>query len=160
MRKLWFVFVVWSIALIVTSIYPIYVMEESKPPNVALNQELSLYLSFQFPHADIILPDSQYILVDKPTIKEFLIYDDTNTKKYVRETFDCDDFAFTLWRNVRSSLGNVAFGVVSIVINDTSGHVLNLFVDTNWHIYFVEPQNDKIMNRHDIRFMRVRWVVM
>ena len=160
MRKLWFVFVVWSIALIVTSIYPIYITEKSKPPNIALNRELELYLSFRFPHAHIMLVDAEYLLVDESLIETFLKYDKTNLQPYINETFDCDDFAFTLWRNVRESQGNIAFGVISLNLDGTSLHAMNFFVDTNWHIYFVEPQNDEIKRQHDVKYMRASWIIM
>jgi len=159
-KKLMAIIIVWSICLITASIYPIFVVRESKPPNVALSRELELYLSFQFPHARIMLVDGEYTLVDKPLIESFLRYDKTNLRPYINETFDCDDFAFTLWRNIRESQGNIAFGVISLNLDGTTSHAMNFFVDTNWHIYFVEPQNDEIKKRHNVKYMRASWIIM
>lgn len=93
------------------------------------------------PQSDhIYLSDNEYYLCSAKDIENFLAQDGTNKFKYDAEIFDCDDFSYRLMGQM--SIPNwsaCAFGIVW-----TDLHALNLFIDEQKKLWYVEPQSDKI----------------
>jgi hypothetical protein len=95
-------------------------------------------LKAKFPDAQIWLSDMDYRLCSGEYIDNALAIDDTNRQTYVNEKFDCDDFAYRLMGQLCvPETSDLAFGIVW-----TDVHALNLFIDNQKKIWFVEPQSD------------------
>ena len=105
-------------------------------------QGLYTILRQRFPdEGQLYLSDRIYRLPSKEDIKAFLAQDKTNHEKYVAEDYDCDDFAYRLMGQFSVPIWSaLAFGIVW-----TDLHALNCCVAENQKFYFIEPQNDKIM---------------
>ncbi len=114
------------------------------PTSRAVISHKGLYtiLRQKFPdEGQLYLSDRVYRLPSKEDIKVFLARDKTNREKYVAEDYDCDDFAYRLMGQFSVPVWSaLAFGLVW-----TDCHALNCFVAQNQKFYFIEPQNDKIM---------------
>jgi hypothetical protein len=107
-------------------------------------------LSEAFPHAAIWLLDSKYWCTSLFLTKFLLAHvDSTNLKKYIRDRFDCDDFALTLM-----SLWRLRFGLNSMFFatgkTPFGAHAYNVVIATpdnygfEWKAYLVEPQTDGV----------------
>lgn len=94
----------------------------------------------------LYLSDRQYKLVAKSEIKRFLAQDKTDLLNYVSEYFDCDDFAYRLMGQFSMpGWAELAFGIAWG--NFPKPHAINLFVDGNKKVWFIEPQNDEIKEK-------------
>ena len=97
----------------------------------------------RFPHADIFLSDTVYRLCDTADMEEFLAEDRTDVYKYRKESYDCDDFAYRLMGQLSvPGWADLAFGIVW-----TDQHALNVFVDEDKEVWFIEPQSDAIFEK-------------
>ena len=101
----------------------------------------------------IILADKGYksLMLDRiynsytlDTIQDTLKINGISEKRYRKEIYDCDDFAFATFAAVRAKLSGVPFGVVIGITVKGVPHAWNIFVDTDDKIWFIEPQSDKI----------------
>ena len=100
----------------------------------------------KFPDILVITTDGYYKLIKNvDTVRNFLYYDNTDELEYINDIRDCDDFAIILDGNVRTYNGDTSFGIAFMRLH-SCGHVMNFFIDSNYNIYFVEPQNDRIMD--------------
>ena len=98
-------------------------------------------LRTRFPEGEIYLSDSTYLLCSVADISKFLQQDGTNKCKYQTEAYDCDNFSYRLMGQFSvPDWGQLAFGIVW-----SNFHALNLFVDEQRKVWFVEPQNDNIL---------------
>lgn len=87
--------------------------------------------------------DSNYKPVTMQQMKDFLAEDLLDKKKYETETFDCDEFAFSLMGRLADKFGNIPAGIVW-----GSGHALNFFYEKDQGvIWMLEPQTDQIYFR-------------
>ena len=91
----------------------------------------------------IYIPDKHMDLVNERDAKEFLAQDRTDRELYVKELFDCDDYARNVYNNARNYglevLGkNWAWAVIWI-----RGHALNLYVTEALKVVFIETQTDR-----------------
>ena len=93
--------------------------------------------------AVIIVLDATYTLIDENKLREALRADKTSESTYIPNSFDCDDFAFVLWRNLTGRYGLIALGVIIISFGDKS-HVANFFIDEDLEFHYLEPQSDLI----------------
>jgi hypothetical protein len=108
------------------------------PGNNITNGELRNLLVSKFPDAQIWLSDGDYRLCSPDEIDHILSLDDTAKYAYNPDTFDCDDFSYRLMGNLSvPGYSDLAFGIVW-----TNVHALNLFIDSNKQIWFIEPQTD------------------
>lgn len=73
-------------------------------------------------------------------LKQFLKYNDENTKQYVASTHDCDDFAIELQRAALSWNGG---RIINAQLVNECTHMLNTAVIGN-SVYKIEPQTDEI----------------
>lgn len=91
----------------------------------------------------IFIPDKHMDLVNENDAKEFLAQDLTDREEYVAEWYDCDDYARNVYNDARNYgldiLGkNWAWAEIWI-----QRHALNLYVDEDFKVHFIEPQTDK-----------------
>ena len=102
-------------------------------------------------NSDFKRADKSYKLVNTEALNVFLASNGVSDAKYTAEVFDCDDFSFALMGAVTQWDADLAFGIVWI-----EGHTLNWCVDENKHVWFVEPQSDKIFEPVGYR---ISWAV-
>jgi len=142
-------FVVIVMMILSGIIAAFFLYEPQEIQGTITGRQLESLLKYEYPKAYVIVLDEKYTLINTTEMQDILKADKTNLLPYVNETFDCDDFAFTLWRNIRNEHGNLAVGVVRVNIDSTAGHVMNFYVDGNLSIHFIEPQTDEIdPNKH------------
>ena len=107
------------------------------------NAELFALLTSHFPNVPVYMSDSLYRLCHPDDMAWFLANDATNRLEYEAETYDCDNFARTLWGNFGvKGWADLTFGICW-----TELHALNLFIDVDKNIWFLEPQTDEIQSR-------------
>ena len=105
--------------------------------------DLEIWIKKITPHTVISTMDRVYRLVPLEKVARFLAYDTTDAGIYTSEFKDCDDFAVQLWGLWKSIYGKqyTSFGLV-LVDTDMGPHAVNIFVDDNYDIWFLEPQSD------------------
>jgi hypothetical protein len=95
------------------------------------------------------IPDKHMDLPTDSDMKRWLAYDQTDKEQYVAELKDCDDFARNVWNNIRNMAikegKNIAFAIIW-----TQAHALNLYVNNNRQVVFIEPQTDKRTSIHSV----------
>jgi len=102
---------------------------------------------------EVHVPDKHMDLPTDSDMKRWLAYDKTDKIPYETEVWDCDDSARNCWNNIRNMAlkegKNIAFGIVW-----TQAHALNIYVNNNRQVIFIEPQTDKQTSVHSaIRFV-------
>jgi len=109
--------------------------------------ELYATLSHKFPGCKVYMSDYIYRTPSTKTIKKFLADDKTNLSRFIPDTFDCDDFAVRLWGGVKvPGWSDTTVGLCWFENPDKTVHALNLFVDEDREIWFVEPQSDNVFS--------------
>lgn len=93
------------------------------------------------------LIDSEYYLPSKEYVKKVLDVDKTDTRKYRAQTYDCDDFSYTLNSTFieltyKDNIRRAPFSFGIVMGNLPNPHAINIFVDDKKEIYFIEPQSD------------------
>ncbi len=105
--------------------------------NIEVGQILSKYCN------NIWQSDNEYRLININSLKEFLKVNPVNTRKYIIEAHDCDEFSWELMGNVQEWNGAGAFGIVwGNRASDGVGHAWAFFIDENKKVWYCEPQND------------------
>jgi len=98
--------------------------------------------------------DSQYALLTKKQVEDFLKSDWTNFRLYRKEKFDCDDFAIILWGKFHEKFGNCSVGFAC-----SDEHAFNFCVDESRKLWIIEPQTDKIFTtsnkKYEIKFAMI-----
>ena len=97
---------------------------------------------------NIYIPDKHMDLVNEKDAKEFLAQDLTDREPYVKELFDCDDYARNVYNNARNyglRIKEMNWCWAEIWIR---GHALNLYVTQDFKVIFIEPQTDKETTIH------------
>lgn len=102
-------------------------------------QELIKILRDRFPDEGVIfISDRKYKLCNVEDMRIFFQLDTTNQKKYIAEDYDCDDYARRLWGQLAIPKWScLAFGICW-----TDLHALNIFIDEDKMLWFMEPQSD------------------
>ncbi|MCP4689135.1 MAG: hypothetical protein GY859_13860 [Desulfobacterales bacterium] len=102
---------------------------------------------------DLHISDSSYTGYAIGEVGRFVSYHDrTNFMTYIREVFDCDDFAQVLQGNVNRALKGVPFGTIWYYGRGW-GHAVNIgYCHLQNRMYLVEPQNDRFY-----RFNKSAW---
>lgn len=96
--------------------------------------------------------DSEYKVADIESMKEIIEYDYTDKKDYIKNLWDCDDYAqaFRVFTGITYGINSIALAKhIKIIIDDTraSWHRACIFPATEGNkvnLYFLEAQNDKI----------------
>ncbi len=104
------------------------------------------------------LTDTRYKLVDINQLKIFLSRNTTNSRKYIADSNDCDDFALILLGDVTRWDSDLAFGMAFVVKEDGDYHALNVLISTEKKVYLVEPQTDDVFEVPD--GWELRFVIM
>jgi len=109
--------------------------------------DLQTLLKSELGDIPILIPDHHFILATKDSFESFLEYDNTDCYKYTGDNpsggFDCDDYACVLHGNVSiPKWANIPIGTIWL---SKPAHAVNIFVDENLDVYYLEPQNDKLM---------------
>jgi len=104
------------------------------------------YMVSNFPNCAFRWQDKKYKVTNLSEYRRFLDWDDTDKQLYIPESYDCDDFAIRLHGNITIPFwSSLPFGhcYVTIISRDVN-HAVNIFVDNEGDVYFVEPQDDNI----------------
>ena len=89
-------------------------------------------------HAQHYLLDEKYSSCSLEQFKKLLKKDFTNWRIYNKD-YDCDNFAFKLYSNLKNKYPTLSIGIVL-----SASHAFNIFVDKLGKVHYIEPQNDKI----------------
>lgn len=104
------------------------------------------------PQDHIYIRDARLDTITYQEAQDFLKFDKTNQKHYVKNILDCDDFADFLYVAARMYFLdkgiNPAWGNVW-----DAGHGTNCFVTPSDKLYIVEPQTDAI---HSTEYLQGR----
>lgn len=107
--------------------------------NIELDQILKSFCTNQW------LSDESYQTINRKSLENFLRINPVSSRKFIVESFDCDEFSFELMGNIQEWNGAGAFGIVwGNRASDDEAHAWNFFIDENKKLWYVEPQNDKI----------------
>jgi len=85
--------------------------------------------------------DGKYWLPSPRDALRIVEHSIVNTFPYVKDKFDCDDFAEALRQDFRS----MGINSCAYVIDDSAGHAYNAIILPEG-FWFLEPQHDKIVN--------------
>jgi len=90
----------------------------------------------------ISLADQNYYLIPWEQWKEIIEVDWTDKKKYLKDRFDCDNFAFLFAARMAEIYDINSAGVVHGKVN--VGHFWNAIIvkDENLRLYYYEPMKD------------------
>jgi len=100
-------------------------------------------LQSEFPKAHLLLSDWEYKLAPFTEYERLIRWSLTDKNKYIKESYDCDDFSFSLMGDFHQipEWGSLAFGIFWLL---TPAHAVNMFVDDEYKVWVVEPQTDNI----------------
>jgi septal ring factor EnvC (AmiA/AmiB activator) len=94
--------------------------------------------------------ESMYYSVEHPSnfdsLAELLAWldeDETDSYTYIPDTFDCDDFALTLYEHAREDGYIIHFQVYDLNGDGNPDHALNVAIIGN-NVYRIEPQTDAV----------------
>ena len=106
------------------------------------------------PFNSISLADEKYHITNLDKVKEIIEYDLIDTRKYVADSWDCENFALAFASRAGYLYGLNSFGVAFGGIYDANtkqwkfNHGFNLIITQDngvLHLYLYEPQNDKFI---------------
>ena len=106
----------------------------------------------------LFLSDQSYKLIYLQSMKEFLANDDTDSKTWIKQYHDCDDFSYRLMGQASTpEWACLAFGIAW-----SKTHAFNIFVSANKNIYLIEPQSDKVIKLEDATgaYSNIQLIVM
>lgn len=100
-------------------------------------------------HYQLRYPDRQYYCPSIKQAQKIIKRSSVDRKKWIKEKFDCDDFALVL----KADFAKVAYKnaeidspyCFGIVWGDLPHpHALNWMINDDWKLRFVEPQSDEV----------------
>ena len=94
--------------------------------------------------------DRIYRLIGKEAFMVFLEQDDTDKLTYIIDWRDCDDFAKLLMARVIEFMPGLPIGIVHV---DNGSHVVNIFVDSDLQVWFVDARHDRVYEAYDADFI-------
>ena len=107
------------------------------------SRELRKRLYKKWPSLRPWIFDRKYETISRLKLKQLLYENRIDKKKYVKDSFDCDDFALQLHAAIKRK-GNYAFGEVHGTFRGNSTyHAVNICICKHC-IVLIEPQTDKI----------------
>jgi len=126
-----------------------------KPKQVSQSYIKTFLAGKGMPINKIWFADRTYYYINIEKMKELIEYDWTDEKKYLKDVYDCDDFALTFKSHIieRFHLNNVGLArsieITDIKTGEPKGyHRANIFIaDENnvMKLWFLEPQTDKVV---------------
>jgi len=117
---------------------PVPITVTPRITNIELGQILKPYCS------NIWQSDENYSTININSLKNFLGVNPVSERKYILDSFDCDEFSFELMGNIQAWNGSGAFGIVWGNNKNGGAHAWNFFIDQNKKLWYVEPQTDII----------------
>jgi hypothetical protein len=129
------------------------------PPTIVANipsSELREIIKRELNPRQTHFVDAKYGIYKLDDLKKFLASDGIDQLSYVKESFDCDNFAFVLLGEEKkwfakgkfecgSCFGYLAGDIrKSETDTEVRPHAVNCFVDENRQVWLVEPQNDQL----------------
>ena len=109
-------------------------------------EEIYSILDAQFPKAETWVSDNEYQTTTFSEYERFLHWNQVDKRLYIKEYYDCDDFSFQLMGDSQiPGWSSLAFGILW-TSTPNGGHAVNFFIDNNYDIWIVEPQNDHIFS--------------
>ena len=102
--------------------------------------------------------DKNYYTVGYETFKKIIEWDWTDTRKYLVDVFDCDDFA--VYFKARMAI-EFNINAIAVVLDYSSAHAYNIVIlkdcsGVRWYIY--EPQTDQLFKfeERDTKYYAMR----
>ena len=84
-------------------------------------------------------------LTSKEEMQRLLQVNLYSSKNWIKNFYDCDNFAFSLMGLMQNIAPRIAFGIVHVVEKPSDNkHSLNFFIDKDKKLWFVEPQTNRI----------------
>ena len=95
---------------------------------------------------DVHTTDARYMVLPRETWNRILAKDDTNAAKYIKEEYDCDNFALELYREMVNVKRLRAIGwMIDYSGKHSYNAILVLDKDGSVCAEFLEPQSDRIV---------------
>jgi hypothetical protein len=95
---------------------------------------------------DLFLSDNNYSTTNITEAKSFVRGSMIETKKYMSESHDCDNFSYALNGYWSDSLYSFCFGIAW-----SKSHAFNIMIDNEENIWIIEPQNNKWMTLEEAK---------
>ena len=116
-----------------------------KVSSADITQAITKYL----PSVNLTHLDDFYALIPISQWKELIAVDWTDTKKWVTDVFDCDNFSNYFSANIAcfyeiNSAGRVYGKFYRGTQTFVGYHYWNIIIDANKDIWFFEPESDKM----------------
>lgn len=86
---------------------------------------------------NIYLSDPAYLLTSKDEADKYTKQSLINTRKYVKDVHDCDNFSFALIGYWSDSLKSFCFGIAW-----SKSHAFNIMIDNDKQVWICEPQSN------------------
>ena len=93
--------------------------------------------------------DGKYYIPALEGTQKIIAWDLTDEKQYIRDRFDCENFAFSVKGRVDRLFGVNHFG---LVIDWSGAHGYNIFLTPEGAVFIYEPQNDQYWSLADHDF--------
>lgn len=90
--------------------------------------------------------DVTYYLTNKTNFLNIIAWDWVDTWEYVREKFDCENFAIAFKSHVDRYFG---LNQVGIIIDYKAGHGYNIVIFPDGKVMLIEPQSDRLFYWED-----------
>ena len=91
--------------------------------------------------------DSSYRTYTKKELTDTLKFYNVNGHKYIKQSHDCDDFAYEVFAKVRHHLSGCMFGVITGRNKEGGAHAWNFFIDNDFNLWYIEPQNNTFFKK-------------
>lgn len=95
---------------------------------------------------NIYLSDTEYRLMNRESAGAAVkLFSTLTPLPAALNTYDCDDFALQLYASVKLIYPDASLGVMWATRNNfTTTHALNVFIDNNRKVWYLEPQTGEI----------------
>jgi len=104
---------------------------------------VSILLKRKYPNASIHILDSVYSVPIYQDFEDWLEVDTLNLKLYVKDKYDCDNYAMDSFCRAHNIVGNISYGVA---ISSKPAHVFNVLITQDFVVRPIESQSDMISN--------------
>lgn len=111
--------------------------QEPNTLNVVNGEQLERELKTYFPKSQITLLDQKYKIYTLQDMTKLIEFNQNRQRKWIWDTYDCDNYAKSNWALINDILGNPAFGFATI-----KNHALNLMRCTDGQWYWIDNKNN------------------